>query len=180
MILAYGDRLERLVAWHRQIWGESLGKDGIGLTPIVALGPVDQHSQLQLWLAGPADKSYTLIMAESRGRGPEIDVSLAGGDPALDYLAGQRVGDLVAAEAVATAETLAGRGRPTRVISFPQFDEATLGALFMHFTLETIVAAHLLGVDPFTQPAVDEGKRLTRQYLLADAPLEDAPLEHTP
>ncbi len=75
----------------------------------------------------------------------------------------------------ATAATLAGRGRPTRVISLAQFDEATLGALLMHFILETIVAAHLLGVDPFTQPAVDEGKLLTRQYLLEDAPLEHAP-----
>ena len=31
--------------------------------------------------------------------------------------------------------------------------------------LETIIAAHLLGVDPFDQPAVEEGKRLTRHFL---------------
>ena len=165
VVLAYGDRLERFVAWHRQLWAESLGKLGQGLTPIAARGPVDQHSQLQLWLDGPADKSFTLIEAESTGLGPEIDTTLAGGDPDLAFLAGHRIGDLVAAEARATAATLIGHGRPTRRIGLTRLDEATLGALFMHFILETIAAAHLLGVDPFTQPAVDQGKRLARRYL---------------
>ncbi len=35
----------------------------------------------------------------------------------------------------------------------------------MHFMLETVIAAHLLGVDPFGQPAVEASKRLTRDYL---------------
>ena len=35
----------------------------------------------------------------------------------------------------------------------------------MHFMLETIIAAQLLGVSPFDQPAVEEGKRLTRRFL---------------
>ncbi len=37
----------------------------------------------------------------------------------------------------------------------------------MHFMLETIIAAHLLGVDPFDQPAVEEGKQLARRYMAA-------------
>ena len=44
-------------------------------------------------------------------------------------------------------------------------NERVLGALMMHFMLETIIAAHLLNVDPFDQPAVEEGKILTRDYL---------------
>jgi len=40
-----------------------------------------------------------------------------------------------------------------------------MGALMMHFMLETIIAGHLLGVDPFDQPAVEEGKNLTRRYM---------------
>ena len=42
---------------------------------------------------------------------------------------------------------------------------ASLGALLMHFMLETIIAAHLMGVDAFDQPAVEEGKVLAKQYL---------------
>ena len=56
VMLAYSDRLERFTRWYVQLWAESLGKDGKGTTPLVALGPVDQHSQLQLFIAGPRDK----------------------------------------------------------------------------------------------------------------------------
>src|ERR1043166_6893876 len=47
VLMAYADRLERFSRWYAQLWAESLGKDGKGTTPIGALGPVDQHSQLQ-------------------------------------------------------------------------------------------------------------------------------------
>ena len=52
-----------------------------------------------------------------------------------------------------------------RTIDLARLDERALGALMMHFMIETILAADLLSVDPFDQPAVEVGKRLTRQYL---------------
>jgi glucose-6-phosphate isomerase len=73
--------------------------------------------------------------------------------------------DLAAAEARATAETLAKNGCPVRTIHIDKLDEASMGELLMHFMLETIIAARLLGVDPFDQPAVEEGKVLARWYL---------------
>jgi glucose-6-phosphate isomerase len=147
-----------------QLWAESLGKDGKGTTPVAALGPVDQHSQLQLFIAGPRDKLFTVITVECAGHGPRVDADLAAqaGEPDLG---GKTIGDLVAAQGRATAETLAKNGCPVRTIHLPQVDERTLGALLMHFMLETIIAAHLLGVDPFDQPAVEEGKVLAKQYL---------------
>jgi glucose-6-phosphate isomerase len=165
VLIAYAGRLERFTAWHRQLWAESLGKAGTGTLPAPALGPVDQHSVLQLYLDGPADKFFTVILPKFAGIGQRIDVGLAGNDPALMYLHGRSIGDLVEAEGRATAEALAKRGRPTRVITVDRVDERTLGALFMHFMLETVVAARLLGVDPFGQPAVEEGKILARKYL---------------
>jgi glucose-6-phosphate isomerase len=75
------------------------------------------------------------------------------------------MGDLVAAQGRATAETLAKNGCPVRTIHVETLDETSLGELLMHFMLETIIAAHLLGVDPFDQPAVEEGKILAKQYL---------------
>ena len=86
-------------------------------------------------------------------------------DPALGYLKGRTIGDLVDAEQRATAETLINNKRPTRIIRIKTVDERTMGALFMHFMLETMIAAHLLGVNAFDQPAVEEGKVLARQYL---------------
>jgi glucose-6-phosphate isomerase len=164
VLMPYADRLATFGLWFRQLWAESLGKDGTGTTPAPATGAVDQHSQLQLYLAGPRDKMYTLIALDSAGTGPRVAADLAD-DAALAYLRGRTMGDLLDAEQRATADTLARNGRPVRSFRLARLDEATLGALFMHFMLETIIAAHLLGVNPFDQPAVEEGKALARAYL---------------
>lgn len=164
VLMAYADRLERFTHWYVQLWAESLGKDGKGTTPIATLGPVDQHSQVQLFIAGARDKLFTVITLERAGLGPRIDRDLAAlaGEPGLG---GKTIGDLVAAQARATAETLAKNGCPVRTIHLPRLDEESLGELLMHFMLETIIAAHLLGVDAFDQPAVEEGKLLAKKYL---------------
>jgi glucose-6-phosphate isomerase len=165
VLMPYDSRLDAFSRWYAQLWAESLGKQGHGTVPVRALGPVDQHSQLQLYLDGPRDKLVTFVMVEQMGVGPAIDTAAAGHDPELAYLNRRRIGDLVTAQARATAETLINHGRPVRKFFLPRLDEETMGALFMHFILETIITAHLLGVDPFDQPAVEESKQLTRQYL---------------
>jgi glucose-6-phosphate isomerase len=165
VLMAYADRLERFTRWYVQLWAESLGKDGKGTTPVGALGPVDQHSQLQLFIAGPRDKLFTVISTGAAGRGPVMDERLAtlAGESGF---AGRSIGDLIAAQGRATAETLAKNGCPVRTIAIERLDEASLGELLMHFMLETIIAAGLLGVDAFDQPAVEEGKVLAKKYLI--------------
>ncbi|HET7193161.1 MAG TPA: glucose-6-phosphate isomerase [Pseudolabrys sp.] len=164
VLMAYCDRLQRFTHWYVQLWAESLGKNGKGTTPLAALGPVDQHSQLQMFIGGPRDKLFTVIAVDGAGRGPRMDAELAklAGEPGF---AGKAIGDLVAAEARATAETLAKNGCPVRTIHVDKLGEEALGELMMHFMLETIVAAHLLGIDAFDQPAVEEGKVLAKKYL---------------
>lgn len=164
VFMAYADRLERFLAWHCQLWAESLGKEGKGTTPVKALGPVDQHSQLQLYLAGPRDKMFSVFTVETAGEGPEVSASLADG-ATFAPLAGRRIGDLVDAEARATIDTLARNGRPVRSFRLKKLGERALGALLMHFMLETIIAGRMLGIDPFDQPAVEEGKILAKKYL---------------
>ena len=164
VFMAYADRLDRFIAWHCQLWAESLGKQGHGTTPVKAIGPVDQHSQLQLYLDGPRDKMFTIFRTETVGEGPQALASLAEGT-GFAALAGKHIGDLVDAEARATIDTLVRNNRPVREFMVPKLDEFSLGALFMHFMLETIIAGKVLGVDPFDQPAVEEGKILARKYL---------------
>jgi glucose-6-phosphate isomerase len=166
VMLAYADRLERFARWYVQLWAESLGKDRKGTTPLAALGPVDQHSQLQLFIAGPRDKLFTIVTVAAAGLGPRMSADLArlAGEP--DF-AGRTMGDLVAAQGRATAETLARNGCPVRTIHLERLDATSLGELLTHFMLETIIAAHLLGIDAFDQPAVEEGKVLAKRYLVA-------------
>ena len=164
VLMPYSDRLALFTKWYVQLWAESLGKDGRGFTAVAANGPVDQHSQLQLYLGGPADKVFTIVTTGVAGAGPRVPGAYAK-DPLAGYLAGKSIGDLVDCQQRATAETLVRAGRPVRTIHIDALDERTIGGLMMHFMLETIIMAHLLGVDPFDQPAVEQGKILTRDYL---------------
>ena len=166
VLLPYVDRLDRLSFWFRQLWAESLGKEGHGTTPVNALGAVDQHSQMQLYLAGPRDKLFTVICSDPRGRGGRVRAEVAGSAAdSLDYLVGRTMGDLMAAEQRATIDTLIRNGCPTRVIRFNTLNEEVMGGLMMQFILETIAAAQMLGIDAFDQPAVEESKVLARQFL---------------
>lgn len=164
VLMPYASRLGLFGQWWRQLWAESLGKNGRGSSPFVAIGAVDQHSQLQLFLDGPQDRSYTIITLNTAGKGERIDPDFAD-DLELDWLAGRTIGDLMDCEARATIETLIRNGCPVRHIRVGLLREQEVGLLMMHFMLETIFTARLLGVNPFDQPAVEEGKRLTRQYM---------------
>jgi glucose-6-phosphate isomerase len=162
VMMPYADRLGRFGAWFAQLWAESLGKNGQGTVPIAALGPVDQHSLLQLLMGGPHEHLISIVGTPSAGVGPRISAQLAA-MAGLGYLAGRTAGDLVAAQVQALPEALKKAGRPVRTFHLERLDERGVGALMMHCMLETILAGRLLGVDPFDQPAVELAKVLTRE-----------------
>ena len=164
VMLPYCDRLASFAEWYVQLWAESLGKGGEGSSPIAALGPLDQHSQMQLWMDGPKEHMLTILRVAAAGTGPVLDPELAR-LAGLDMLAGRTIGDLVDAQGHAIPEALAKARRPVRTIDLDKLDERAIGALMMHFMIETILAAGLLGVDPFDQPAVELGKRLAKERL---------------
>jgi len=164
VFMPYDDRLLPFAHWQRQLWAESLGKDGRGETPVVARGAVDQHSQLQLYLDGPADKLFTMLITDGAQSGPTIAPKMAV-QAGADYLAGRSLGDLMRAEFYATRDAICEAGRPLREIAIGKLDEPALGALMMHFMLETVIIALSLNINPFDQPAVERGKQLARDYL---------------
>lgn len=164
VMMPYNDRLGRFSEWYVQLWAESLGKGGEGTTPVPALGPVDQHSQLQLFMDGPREIAVTVVRVASRGQGPVLDADMAklGGQ---SFLGGKTIGDVVDAQSHAIADALTQAGRPVRTFDLEKLDERSMGALLMHFMIETILAGRLLGLDPFDQPAVELAKILTRERL---------------
>ena len=164
VMMPYSDRLGRFAEWYVQLWAESLGKNGEGTSPIPALGPLDQHSQLQLFMDGPREICVTVLRVKSSGQGAVLDAELAERAGA-SFMAGKHVGDVVDAQSHAIADALTKAGRPVRTIDVETLDERTLGALLMHFMIETILAGRLLGLDPFDQPAVELAKVLTRERL---------------
>ncbi|MBU1210676.1 MAG: glucose-6-phosphate isomerase [Alphaproteobacteria bacterium] len=165
VLMPYADKLGYLARWFVQLWAESLGKGGEGTTPIAAMGPLDQHSQLQLFMDGPREHLVTLMRLPTSGTGPVIDAGMARLAGA-DYMAGRAVGDVVAAQADALPAALAKAGRPVRTIDIHSLDERAIGGVMMHFMIETILAGRMLGIDPFDQPAVELAKVLTRERLV--------------
>lgn len=164
VMMPYADRLGRLGHWFVQLWAESLGKDGQGTSPIACLGPLDQHSQLQLFMDGPREHYITVVRVNTKGKGPKLDARLATAAGA-GYMAGRHVGDVVAAQAQAITEALAEARRPVRTFDLETLSERPIGALLMHLMIETILAGRMMGIDPFDQPAVELAKVLTRRHL---------------
>ncbi len=159
--MPYTSRLRLFAVWLQQLWAESLGKEGRGTQPVTAVGPVDQHSQLQLYLDGPNDRLFNIIQVTGKRESYRIPEEYA------EYtdLAGFCIADLTHAQQQATTDALLNRGRPVRVFRIDAVNEYTVGGLFMHFMIETILFAYMLGINPFDQPAVEESKILTRKYL---------------
>ncbi|WP_159902048.1 glucose-6-phosphate isomerase [Salinirussus salinus] len=160
-VMPYAERLEPFAEWFAQLWAESLGKDGRGQTPARALGATDQHSQLQLYRAGPRDKLVTLVRPRERPvlPVPEPDVE------ELAYLGGHDLGELLDAEFEATEASLAAAGRPNVRVELDRLDAESVGELLYGMEAACVLAGELAGVETFTQPAVEWGKRAARGLL---------------
>jgi glucose-6-phosphate isomerase len=168
VMMAYSDRLYMFADWFRQLWAESLGKtharDGSevhrGPTPVKALGATDQHSQVQLYMEGPFDKTITLLACREFETDVEIP-RLYENVEALSYLGGHTLGELLNAERVATQQALTASGRMNMTIELPSINAHTVGQLLMMLQIATVYAGGLYDVDPFDQPGVELGKQLT-------------------
>jgi glucose-6-phosphate isomerase len=141
VLLPYKYGLKEFAKWYQQLWSESLGKDGKGQTPVAMLGPVDQHSQLQLMLDGPEDKFITVIkVTESAHHDNKLN-------------------DILNIEADATIEALEDKGKSLVVIELPELNEYYIGQLFYFFQLSVCLFASSLDINAFDQPAVESVKQ---------------------
>lgn len=165
-MMPYAERLETFAEWFAQLWAESLGKDGLGQTPARALGVTDQHSQLQLYRAGPRNTLVSLLRPRERAEVPIPSSDV----PELSYLEGADLADLMDAEFRATEASLSSAGRPSVRIEIDHLDAASFGGLLLGFQAATIMAGELASVETFTQPAVEWGKDAARDSLADNPP----------
>ncbi len=168
VLMPYSDGLYFTAQWFMQLWGESLGKrvdnNGreifTGPTPVAVRGTTDQHSQLQLYIEGPFDKVITFMAFEKH----ESDVKIPNVFKHLDsysYLGGHTMGELFDTERRATALSLFRERRPNATVYLSKLDAYSLGQVFMFYELATAVSGGLYHINPFNQPGVEHGKKLT-------------------
>ena len=163
VLLPYAMRLEMVGAWWVQLVAESLGKrakDGSrrGFTPIRAIGPQDQHAQLQRWLDGPRNIGVVLVTAGNGDVAEPSDPPAQCPFPGLGRWSGA---EILRAQAEGTREALEGAGISVLHWHLDTLDEATVGAFLMAWQLVVGLCGMALEVDPFDQPAVESGKRRT-------------------
>jgi len=169
VMMPYSDALRDVAPWFVQLWAESLGKedaDGlhVGPTPIASVGATDQHSQVQLFMEGPADKTVTFLRLEAASDDVTIP-RLEPAEKALAFLGGHTLGELLDVECRATASALARAGRPSMTITISAADAWHLGGLLMWLMQATTLAGALYRVNPLDQPGVELGKRLANREL---------------
>jgi len=170
VIMPYSSALEAVGEWFCQLWAESLGKKSslkgkvihCGPTPVRAVGPTDQHSQLQLYMEGPFDKVITFVAVEKFKAQMKIPQS-----PEADfqYLSGHTLAGLMEAERRGTELALTEAGRPSYTIYLPELSAFHVGGLLYMFQVQTALAGKLFGVNPFGQPGVEAGKAHTSALL---------------
>jgi glucose-6-phosphate isomerase len=168
VLMPYATRLSSFAHWYRQLWAESLGKKkgsrNVGPTPVASVGPVDQHSQLQLYMEGPADKLITFIEVGTF-RSELVVPKLSGVPDELMHVGGLSFTDIMHAERAGTANALARQRRPNGTICLQDISPESLGALLQFFMTATAYMGELMGVDAFDQPGVEASKNETRSIL---------------
>ncbi len=163
VVLSYQESIQSLILWYRQLWGESLGKKGKGTQLLPAIGSIDQHSQLQMWLDGPDNLFYTIIIPRKR----KIDFKLKDrGKMIPSYLNKKTLGNILNTMGVATYKELVKAKRPVRLIYLDDDSLYPAIKLMSFLMLEVAVLGKLIGINPFNQPAVDKVKLLTKRLLV--------------
>lgn len=147
-----------MAEWWKQLYGESEGKNGIGIFPASVELTADLHSMGQYIQDGPRTLMETIVSFDEPCRGFTIPFEM--GDPdGLNYLAGKELAAVckTAAEAVKAAH-ISG-GVPNIGISVPARDEAGFASLVCFFELACAISGYMSGVNPFDQPGVEAYKR---------------------
>ncbi len=164
VLFSYSSSLNGFNKWYVQLWGESLGKININqtrqaFTPIGLIGPVDQHSFLQLIVEGKRDKTVTFIKVQNRDDETKIPNINIENLEELNYLDNLSFNDLITHQADATIEAIEDmKDIPYDVITIEKVDEYNLAKLMFSYQLLTSVVGKFVQIDTYNQPGVEAGK----------------------
>jgi len=171
VVFSYSSRLEGFNKWYIQLWGESLGKVDInsarqGLTPIGIIGPIDQHSFLQLIVEGRRDKTVTVIKVDNFDDDLKIPAVTLEGLEELNYLDDIEFSSLLNKQADATIESINNLNDiPCDVITIDGVCESAIASLMYEYELLTSVCAKFMYINAYDQPGVESGKIILKNKL---------------
>ena len=163
VILNYDEKSDNLFKWYQQLSAESLGKNGKGIFPIISSMPKDNHSLLQLYLAGPKINFYTFFSVKEKNSPKFNNRNLF---DKYSILKNKNIYNVLNSQKRATENIFRKKKIPFRSFEIVNRNEETLGELFSFFILETILLGYLLKINPFDQPKVELIKSETKKILI--------------
>lgn len=166
VVFSYSSLLESFNKWYVQLWAESLGKINVNgtrqaLTPIGLVGPVDQHSFLQLIMDGVRDKTVTFIKIEDLKDGSVIPKASSNKFDKLawDRIEGYSFNELLNMQADATIQSIQEQDDiPCDIISIRTVDEYNIAKIMFSYQLLVSCIGAFLQINTYDQPGVESGK----------------------
>ena len=147
-----------IAEWWKQLYGESEGKQHMGIFPASCVFTADLHSMGQYIQDGERILMETFLSFDEPNIKVEVPFSEENGD-GLNYVAGKEYRQVYAAAQEGVKRAHMKGGVPCMEISAPKLDEESLGALIYFFEAACGISGYMQGVNPFDQPGVEEYKK---------------------
>jgi len=171
-LFLFGNGLESVGKWYRQLMGESIGKEFNkekkrvfeGITPTVSIGSVDLHSMAQMYLGGPYDK-YTTFVNVKQNNSDMVVPDIKEYSKLVEVIQGRRLKELMDAIMEGVKTAFKKGKRPFSEIILQDKSEYSIGQLLQFKMMEMMYLGFLLEVNPFDQPNVEDYKSETRSIL---------------
>jgi glucose-6-phosphate isomerase len=159
VIMPYIHKLNVFTEWYSQLTAESLSKNGKGYCVLRCLGTKDQHNQLQMFIDGQDNKTYTFI-----GEKHENDHIIQNKISSME-IPNTRFSSVMLSGMYGVAKELSSQNKKVRIVEVTKVTPFVIGQLFVFFIKETLHQAHMLEVEPFTQPGVTATKKRMFDFL---------------
>jgi glucose-6-phosphate isomerase len=161
----WSKKLEAVGLWYDQLLAESLGKQGVGPTPLTAVETRDLHSRGQQHQDGLRDKVINNLIVQAPTQPPLAIGMVERNEDDLNQYNRRSYADILRAALQGTNQAYFEAARPTADLLLPTISEHTLGQLLQMLMLATVVEGRLLGINPYGQPGVEAYKRNMKEIL---------------
>ena len=158
ILVNFHPKLHFVGEWWKQLYGESEGKDNVGIFPAAVDFTTDLHSMGQWIQEGERTIFETVISIQEPNYTkifPTDEANLDG----LNFLAGKRVDEVNKMAELGTMIAHIDGGVPNLKVELPKLNEFYLGELIYFFEKACGISGYLLGVNPFDQPGVEDYKK---------------------
>ena len=158
ILVNYNPKLHFLAEWWKQLYGESEGKDNLGIFPAAVDNSTDLHSMGQWIQEGERSIFETVISVAKQQTEVVIPTDEANLD-GLNYIAGKRIDEVNKMAELGTVLAHVDGGVPNIHITLPELSERCLGEIIYFFEKACGISGYILDVNPFNQPGVEAYKK---------------------